>query len=82
MEITYSKYGDYYLPDLVLSEEEPATYGRFGRIRLKYLKEHRRVLYINLLTSGFCVQRGKRVTSGAFDAIIEILTTMIRGVPQ
>ena len=37
MEITYSKYGDYYLPDLVLSEEESATYGRFGRMRLKYL---------------------------------------------
>ena len=52
MEITYSKYGDYYLPNLVLSEEEPATYGRFGRIRLKYLKEHRRVAYINLKTSG------------------------------
>ena len=52
MEITYSKYGDYYLPDLVLSEEEPATYGRFGRMRLKYLKAHRRVTYINLKTSG------------------------------
>ncbi len=34
MEITYSKYGDYCLPDLVLSEEEPATYGRFGRMRV------------------------------------------------
>ena len=51
MEITYSKYGDYYLPDLVLFEEEPATYGRFGRIRLKYLKGHRRATYINLKTS-------------------------------
>ena len=52
MEITYSKYGDYYLPDLVLSEEEAATYGRFGRMRLQYLKEHRRATYINLKTSG------------------------------
>ncbi len=52
MEITYNKYGDYYLPDLVLSKEEPATYGRFGRMRLKYLKEHRRATYINLKTSG------------------------------
>ena len=52
MEITYSKYGDYYLPNLVLSEEEPATYGRFGRMRLKYLKEHRRATYINLKTAG------------------------------
>ena len=25
MEITYSKYGDYYLPDLAISEKEPAT---------------------------------------------------------
>lgn len=51
MEITYSKYGNYYLPDLVLSGEEPTTYGRFGRMWLKYLKEHRRVTYINLKTS-------------------------------
>ena len=33
MEITYTKHGDYYLPDLALPEEEPATYGRFGRMR-------------------------------------------------
>lgn len=52
MEITYSKYGDYYLPDLAISEEEPATYGHFGRMRLKYLKEHCRATYINLKTSG------------------------------
>lgn len=52
MEITYSKYEHYYLPDLVASKEEPATYGRFGRMRLKYLKEHRRAAYINLKTSG------------------------------
>ena len=56
MEITYSKYGNYYLPDLVVSDEEPTTYGRFGRMRLRYLKEHRRVLYIDLLTSGKLTQ--------------------------
>lgn len=51
MEITYSKYGEYCLPNLMVSWEEP-TYGRFGRMRLKYLKAHRRVTYINLKTSG------------------------------
>ena len=51
MEITYSKYGEYCLPNLVVSWEEP-TYGHFGRMRLKYLKAHRRVTYINLKTSG------------------------------
>ena len=52
MENTYSKYGEYYLPDLAVSQKEPATYGRFGRMQLKYLKEHRRAAYINLKTSG------------------------------
>ena len=51
MEITYSKYKDCYLPDLVVSDEEPTTYGRFGRMRLGYLKEHRRGTYTTLKTS-------------------------------
>lgn len=52
MEITYTKCGDYYLPDLAVPEEEPATYGRFGRMQHKYLKEHRGGTYTSLLTSG------------------------------
>ena len=71
MEITYNKYGDYYLPDLVLSEEEPATYGRFGRIQLKYLKEHRRVLYINLLTSGELTQHLNEVDRQAREMLVK-----------
>ena len=52
MEITYSKHDDYYIPNLAAPKKETATYGRFGRIRLKYLKEHSRATYINLKTSG------------------------------
>ena len=52
MEITYRMHGDFYVPNLLMPEEEPATYGRFGRMRLKYLKEHRRAVYINLKVSG------------------------------
>ena len=52
MEITYRKQGDFYVPNLLVPEEKPATYGRFGRMRLKYLKEHRRRTYITLKTSG------------------------------
>lgn len=50
-EITYSKHGDYYLPNLVLPEQKDFFFGRYGRLRLNYLKNHRRILYINLLTS-------------------------------
>ena len=52
MEITYRMHGDFYMPNLLIQECEPAAYGRFGRMRLKYLKEHRRAIYINLKTSG------------------------------
>ena len=52
MEITYRKHEDLYVPNLLMPEEGPATYGRFGRMRLKYLEEHRRAIYINLKTSG------------------------------
>ena len=72
MEITYTKYGDYYLPDLALLEEEPATYGRFGRMRFKYLKEHRRGTYISLLTSGQLIQHLNEIDREA-NKILELL---------
>ena len=52
MEITYRENENFYVPNLLMPEEEPATYGCFGRMRLKYLKEHRRAVYINLKVSG------------------------------
>ena len=52
MEITYRENENFYVPNLLMPREEPATYGHFGRMRLKYLKEHRRATYINLKTSG------------------------------
>lgn len=52
MEITYRENENFYVPNLFMPKEEPATYGRFGRMRLKYLKEHRRAVYINLKVSG------------------------------
>jgi len=49
--MSYTLHGDYYLPDLVLREEEP-TYGKYGMLRKQFLKEHRPIQYQNLLLSG------------------------------
>lgn len=50
---TYTQIGDYLLPDLELPEEEKeANIGVWGQRHLRYLKQHRKVLYTNLLTSG------------------------------
>ena len=40
MDITYTKHGDYYYPDLVLPPQPTGDIGRFGRMRKKYLNEH------------------------------------------
>jgi len=49
---TYSKVGDYYLPNLTLPEERHYDIGRFGLMRRHYLKNHRKGLFSVLLTSG------------------------------
>ena len=49
--MSYTLHGDYYLPDLVLREEEP-TYGKYGMLRKQFLKEHRSARYQYLLLIG------------------------------
>ena len=50
---TYTLQGDYYLPNLIPpAEEETKTIGIWGQRHLRYLKQHRKVLYTNLLTRG------------------------------
>ena len=46
--MSYTLHGDYYLPDLVLREEEP-TYGKYGMLRKQFLKEHRSARYQYML---------------------------------
>ena len=48
----YEKQGDYLIPCLTLPDEEEQSIGLFGQRHLRYLKQYRRVTYINLLTSG------------------------------
>lgn len=48
---THVQQGDYYLPCLSLSEEKQKPVGVWGQRRLRYIKEHKRAFYTNLLTS-------------------------------
>ena len=49
---TYIRHGDYFIPCLTLTEEEQRFIGVWGQRHLRYLKEYRRSVYLNLLTSG------------------------------
>lgn len=50
---TYRQAGDYLLPDITVpAEEEAESIGLWGQRHARHLKEHHKVLYMNLLTSG------------------------------
>ena len=50
--LCYELQGDYYISCLKLPEEEQQSIGVWGQRQLRYIKQHRKVLYLNLLTSG------------------------------
>ena len=49
--LTYIQNGDYLIPDLHLSEQPEKPLGKYGRMRKAYLKQHRPILYNQLLMS-------------------------------
>ena len=49
---TYTQVGDYLLPNLIIDEDEQQLIGKYGRMRKRYLKENRPILFSNLLLSG------------------------------
>ena len=50
-ELTYTRSGDYWIPDLSLSQQETRPLGKYGRMRKVYLQEHRPVLWNSLILS-------------------------------
>ena len=51
-DLWYELQGDYYIPCLILPAEKEQPIGLQGQRHLQYLKEYRRITYLNLLTSG------------------------------
>ena len=52
MELTYTKVGDYYIPDLALDDETEYEIGVYGRMRERFLKEHHSGIYTSLILTG------------------------------
>jgi len=52
MELTYTKVGDYYIPDLVLDDDAEYEIGVYGRMRERFLEDHYHGTYTSLLLTG------------------------------
>ena len=70
---TYTQAGDVLLPNLTIGEDEQRSIGKYGRMRKRYLKEHRPVLYSNLLLSGKLFQHLAEIDE-ACEKRMELLT--------
>jgi hypothetical protein len=71
---TYRAVGDYLVPNLTLPTEIEYTLGIWGQMRLRYLKEHKRILFVTLLTSGKLSEHLREIEISAlkrFEIIIQ-----------
>ena len=74
--LSYTLCGNYYLPDLVLNEEE-ATYGKYGMLRKQFLKEHRLIRYQNLLLSGKLTVHLNQIDQEATEQVEVLMKQMV-----
>ena len=74
--IEYTKQGDYYMPNLVLKKEEKIILNKYGKMRLKFLKENRKAEYTIMFVNGTLNKHLKEIQETAekrIDIIIEQL---------
>ena len=70
---TYRQVGDYVLPNITVSEEEIKHIGIWGQRHLRYLKQHRKVLYYNLLTNGTLNSHLAEIDKQAEDMFFQVV---------
>lgn len=78
MELTYTMKDGYRLPDLLPPQEPETALGKYGLLRRKYLKEHRKVLFTNLLTSGKLNEHLAEIDRTAKERMEQLVTEMAR----
>lgn len=67
MEITYTRQGDYYLPNLTLPEQPQVELGMYAHLRRRFLENQHKILYFNLLTKCKLVEHLADIEQQAFD---------------
>ena len=84
MKLTYHRNGDYLLPDIGLTEAEQRPVGKYGRMRLHYLEEHRPGLYTRLLLSGKLMEHLQEIDSTCQERLEQLTCQMqaLEGVTE
>jgi len=74
--ITYTLQGDYYIPNIVASKQEKITLNKYGKMRLKYLKEYKKADYTIMLMEGTLNTHLKELQETADTRVQQIVTEL------
>ena len=79
----YTKIGDYYYPNVAVKNSEKVTLGKYGRARLRYLKEHKKGFYTELLMTEKLVEHLKEIDLNSEQKVYSIIQDMAKkdGIP-
>lgn len=79
----YTKIGDYYYPNIVVDNTEKVTLSKYGRARLRYLKEYNKGLYTELLMTGKLTEHLKEIDLNSKQKVQNIIQDMAKkdGIP-
>ena len=80
MEMTYTKAGDYLIPDIRLSRQETKPIGKYGQMRKQYLKEHRPILWNRLILKEQLFSHLQEIDEIAHRSLDEMLPQMAEQV--
>ena len=76
-ELTYTKNGEHWIPDLTAAEQ-PMALSKYGRMRERFLKEHRTITYNNLLLSGKLTAHLMEIDQAAVNRMEEIMPELAK----
>ena len=74
--IEYHLEGDYYIPNLVMPKQEKITLNKYGRMRLNYLKEHKKADYTIMLMNGTLNAHLKEIQETAQNRVEQIINQL------
>ena len=74
--IEYHLEGDYYIPNIVAPKQEKITLNKYGRMRLKYLKEHKKAEYTIMLMNGTLNTHLKEIQETADNRVGQIISEL------
>ena len=78
MDMTYKQVGDYILPNLVMNEQENFKIGKYGMIRLQFLKDHRKGTYQKMLMRGTLQKHLQEIETEAQDMKNNLVTEIAK----